>query len=550
LKALQLLFNNFDLLLDQPDGVKQMKQAILQWAVQGKLVRQDPNDEPASELLKRAVSEMEKFRQAKRTRIVRELPGFDKSDPLPSMWVWAPLQQLVQFIDYRGKTPKKTNTGIRLLTAKNIKRGFISLAPEEFVTRDTYDSWMTRGFPQCGDVLFTTEAPMGHATLVNLEERFALAQRTINFHPYGDYLGAFLVIVLLSPWFSVELNKRATGMTAKGIKAEKLRLIRIPVPPSAEQHRIVAKVDELHTLCDQLEEEQQQVQTRKQALNAASLHQLSNAEDSKDFQSAWNIISSRFEQLHDQPKSVEPVRQAILQLAMQGKLVKQDPNDEPASELLKRIAEETWKIPERPRRAKLHPSIENLAGIKKLPVGWQEVRLEEVTQLINGRAYKKPELLLEGNTPIIRIQNLNGGSNWFFSNLELPKKQYCNNGDLLFAWSASFGPYIWTGAKAIYHYHIWKLILPNAIEKKFLYYSLMSLTRSVKSQSHGLTMLHMTKVKMERWPLLLPPRVEQHRIVAKVDELMALCDQLEQQLTQSRADGQRLLQSILAEVSL
>ena len=238
-------------------------------------------------------------------------------------------------------------------------------------------------------------------------------------------------------------------------------------------------------------------------------------------------LIAAFEKLAEAPDGVTRLRELVLQLAVRGKLVPQNPEDEPASKQLAGVlSDDSWRIPERPRRGKLDPTIESLAGEIEPPDGWVEVRLEEVIQLINGRAYKRSEML-ETGTPIIRIQNLNGGANWYYSDLELPERQYCSEGDLLFAWSASFGPYIWWGDRSIYHYHIWKLNLSHALSKRFLYYVLMNLTDAVRAQSHGLAMLHMTKGKMERWPMLLPPLAEQHRIVARVDELMGLIDRLE-----------------------
>jgi type I restriction enzyme S subunit len=142
-----------------------------------------------------------------------------------------------------------------LLTAKNVRRGQIALAPEEFLSEQDYHKWMTRGFPKPGDVLFTTEAPLGNAAVVELIERFALAQRVICFQNYGALAPAFLVLQILSDQFQVVLDKNATGVTAKGIKASKLKRLPIAVPPLAEQHRIVAKVDQLMTLVDQLEKQ-------------------------------------------------------------------------------------------------------------------------------------------------------------------------------------------------------------------------------------------------------------------------------------------------------
>jgi type I restriction enzyme S subunit len=133
---------------------------------------------------------------------------------------------------------------------------------------------MTRGFPKKGDVLFTTEAPMGKAALVAFSERFALAQRAINLHPYADLDRKYLMWMLLSPWFQERLRKRATGMTAMGIKGAKLRLIRVPIPPLPEQHRIVARVYELIGLLDRLEARLTAARTAHGAFAAAAVHHL------------------------------------------------------------------------------------------------------------------------------------------------------------------------------------------------------------------------------------------------------------------------------------
>ncbi len=241
-----------DLLCD-PADIAPLRETVLQLAVRGRLVPQDPADEPASVLLERIAADRAAAVAAKLTRMGDDPGGYDEEDSLPVGWEWTPLQDVVQFIDYRGKTPPKTANGVRLITAKNIRDGYVTDEPREFVSPKTYEDWMTRGFPKEGDVLFTTEAPMGKAALVAFSERFALAQRAINLHPYADLDSKHLMWILLSPWFQERLRKRATGMTATGIKGAKLRLIRVPMPPVDEQHRIVARVDELMSLLNRLE---------------------------------------------------------------------------------------------------------------------------------------------------------------------------------------------------------------------------------------------------------------------------------------------------------
>lgn len=155
------------------------------------------------------------------------------------------------------------------------------------------------------------------------------------------------------------------------------------------------------------------------------------------------------------------------------------------------------------------------------PIGWRKTRLGDVLTLINGRAYKKPELLDEG-IPVLRIQNLNGGERWYYSDLSLPENKYCEDGDLLFAWSASFGPYIWRGPKSIFHYHIWKIELSQELDKGFTYYLLQHITEAVKAAGRGISMVHMTKSGMEDWIVSIPPLAEQKRIAVILDQADAL----------------------------
>lgn len=243
---------------------------------------------------------------------------------------------------------------------------------------------------------------------------------------------------------------------------------------------------------------------------------------------------ANFSAIAEAPGGIDRLRELVLDLALTGQLSTPAGSDEDvAAAVALAESDDSWRVPAKLRKKKLDPNIEAMAGVRQLPPGWVECRMEQVVQLINGRAYKRAELLSEG-VPIIRIQNLNGGQDWYYSDLELPPRQYCDEGDLLFAWSASFGPYIWWGSKAIYHYHIWKLNLSPTVDKQFFFYVLMHLTDQVRAQSHGLAMLHMTKAKMERWPVLLPPLAEQKRIVAKVDQLMAMLDDLEQRQEKKR----------------
>ncbi len=161
----------------------------------------------------------------------------------------------------------------------------------------------------------------------------------------------------------------------------------------------------------------------------------------------------------------------------------------------------------------------------EIPAEWEVKNMAEVCKLINGRAYKENELLAEGKYPVLRVGNFFTNNNWYFSDLELPEDKYCDKNDLLYAWSASFGPRIWHGGKVIFHYHIWKIEHHgDLIEKSYLYYVLEWDVANIKATNgNGSTMMHVTKEAMEKRPVAIPPMKEQNKISCL---LLGLDDQL------------------------
>ncbi len=179
--------------------------------------------------------------------------------------------------------------------------------------------------------------------------------------------------------------------------------------------------------------------------------------------------------------------------------------------------------------------------------GWEEKKLDDVCTFVNGRAYKKDEMLSAGKYPLLRVGNFFTNRDWYYSDLELDADKYCDTGDLLYAWSASFGPRIWDGGKVIYHYHIWK-VLPNSavVEKRFLFHLLAWDVEQIK-QAHGTgtTMMHVSKGSMESRVVPTPPFKEQAGIVAKLDTLSAETKKLEAIYPQKIADLEELKKSVL-----
>lgn len=447
-----------------------LREKILDLAMRGKLVKQDPNDEPASILLEKIKVEKAKLvkeGKIKKSKPLPEITDDEKPFDIPDSWEWVRLGDVYDFIDYRGKTPHKISSGIRLITAKNVRNGYIKLEPEEFISKQEYIERSTRGFINKEDIFITTEAPMGLVAINRFNEPIATAQRLITLRKYVQQQNNdFIAFQMQSSFFQERLKSKSTGSTVKGIKAANLKQVLILIPPLSEQSRIAAKIAQLFALLRKVESSTQQ------------------------YAKLQTLLKSK-----------------VLDLAMRGKLVKQDPNDEPASVLLEKEGlKESNEIPH------------------QIPNSWSWIVLGSGAKFINGRAYKKSELLNDSSlTPILRVGNLFTNSSYYYSDLKLNPDKYIDNGDLIYAWSASFGPQIWTGGHVIYHYHIWKVIPKQIIEKQFLYYFLLDKRNVIgETDLHGSTMKHITKTNMEHLSFPLPPLSEQKRIVKKINFLLEI----------------------------
>ena len=543
------LLEHFETISETPDAVARMRRFILDLAVRGKLVEQDPEDEPAEELLK-AIS-LDSLQSKGRKTTAAGCPGIaiEGSFAVPDSWAWTLLGGIGDWGS--GSTPPRGRADYYSGDISWFKSGELgdnkSLSDsEEKITHLALGECSFRN-NKPGDILVAMYgATIGKLAI--LAEEAVTNQAVCACTPCWGVDTQYLYLFLLAKRDDFRLASE--GGAQPNISKVKIVNTPVPLPPLAEQHRIVAKVDELMALCDQLEAARQEREQGRVRLMAATLQRLNQpAEDPASFRKDASFALQVLPSLTTTPAQIKQLRQTILNLAVRGKLVEQDPEDEPAEDQLERIIFAKLQSGRKQRVSTRKPENQALEPLAyDLGSGWVTASLADLVSILNGRAYKQAELL-DAGTPVLRVGNLFTSNKWYYSNLELDDDKYIDNGDLIFAWSASFGPFIWGKGRVVYHYHIWKLPLhsPPDLSRDYLYLYLLHKTAEIKDAGHGISMVHMTKEKMEVLDVPLPPLAEQHRIVAKVDELMAFCDQLEQQLSQADQQRRRLLEAVLAE---
>ncbi|AZV04195.1 restriction endonuclease subunit S [Enterobacter sp. N18-03635] len=554
-------------------GIKKLRELILELAVRGKLVPQDPNNEPASELLRS--NEKRKQELAKdgsmKTAANGNINVADYYLETPKNWSWIRLGNLAKFIDYRGKTPKKTESGIRLITAKNIKKGFIDLNPEEFIAEQDYQSWMTRGFPKNGDILFTTEAPLGNAAIIDLDDKFALAQRSICFQWHIPEISPFMLIQILAKPFQSQLNDQSTGMTATGIKAAKLKEIPVILPPMLEQKKVVARVKELMSLCDQLEQQSLSSLDAHQQLVETLLATLTNSQNAEKLAENWARVSQHFDTLFTTEASIDALKQTILQLAVMGKLVPQDPNDEPASELLKRIEQEKAQLVKegKIKKQKPLPPVSDEEKTYVLPMGWEWCRIGEIIANMDAgwSPACSPESSPNGNvwgvlkTTAVQRLEYRQQENKTLPSSKLPRPQYeVQDGDILVTRA---GPKNRVGISClvektrprlmisdkIIRFHL----ISNDISAKYISLCLncgvtadyLEASKSGMAESQ----MNISQENLRSAPVALPPAAIQWKVISTIEDFFKVCDQLKSRL-QSARQTQLYLADALTDAAL
>ncbi|MFO0174589.1 MAG: restriction endonuclease subunit S, partial [Aphanizomenon sp.] len=398
---LETFFKHFDLLAEAPNGVQKLRELILDLAVRGKLVPQDANDEPAAVLLERIKKEKERLVSKKKKNIDSELIQPIKlneiSYKLPSSWEWTRLGSIINSLT-GGGTPSKNNPlfwggDIPWASVKDLKGNKYLTTTIDYITEKGLHQ-SSSNFILKGKVIICTRMGLGKIAINTIDvainqdlKAIELAEGIDVNYFYNFYLTQNIV---------------GTGVTVSGIRQSELINFLVPIPPLAEQKRIVTKVDELMKLCDELEARQKKKQETRILINNAALNKLLTADTPETFTKNWQRIGDNFDLLYSAPENIGKLRQAILQLAVMGKLVPQNANDEPAAVLLERIKKEKERLVKegKVKKEKSLPAIKDDEIPFDLPIGWEWVRVIDIVDIGTGStpATTNPEYY-GGNIP-------------------------------------------------------------------------------------------------------------------------------------------------------
>ncbi len=561
-----VLSEHLPLLASAPNGIQKLRALILELAVRGKLAPQDAKDEPAEALLERIALEKARVspgRGGKRQQSTPSATIENQPFVLPAGWVWTRLGEIA-LINPRNAADDSTVVSFvpmamigtrfegtheqELRTWAEVKQGFT-----HFAEGDVGVAKITPCFENSKACVFSGLSNGIGAGTTELHIVRPIA---------GTLAPRYVLAYLKAPIFLHVGESRMTGTAGqKRLPKDFLEQNSFPLPPLAEQHRIVAKVDELMALCDRLEAEQADAEAAHARLVDALLAALTRSTDAADFAANWQRLAAHFDTLFTTEAAIDALKQTILQLAVMGKLVPQDPNDEPASELLRKIESRKRmlagdKIPRKKSQGYLPNQLQPIWGP---PCGWAWSKLADLTEFVTDGEHATPQRTIDQSAvPLVTAKNVRDGfldyTNTDFVPRNVAEKCWrrCKpelNDILIVSVGATLG------RLAILNHHremvivrSVTLIRPCLVDVAYLALALRSpyvqksIWGSVKQSAQPC--LYLTQSSALNIPI--PPAAEQHRIVAKVDELMALCDRLKADLATARQRQATLADTLVA----
>ena len=550
-----LLEAHFDTAFSAPVGIARLRELILTLAMQGKLVEQDPNDPPASKLLKEIEAEKQRLVKAGIIKKPKPLPPIKPEEvpyELPQGWECVRLGDIG--IWKSGSTPSRSNTSfyggdIPWVKSGEVKQGRIKTT-DESITQKALDKCSLH-INEKGSILVAMYgANIGEVGI--LEIRAATNQAVCACKTYTNIDENYLLnlITSLKPYFI----SQGAGAAQPNISREKIVATIFPLPPLPEQRRIVASIDQLMTRCDELEKLRKEREEKRLAAHAAAIKHLLDTPDG----SAWDFIGQHFGELYTVKENVAELRKAILQLAVMGHLVPQDPNDPPASELLKEIEAQKQRLAKAGliKKPKPLPPIKPEEVPYELPQGWEWVRLGSIGIWKSGSTPSRSNTsFYGGDIPWVKSGEVKQGriksTEETITRTALDKcpLQINEKGSVLVAmYGANIGEVGILEIEAATNQAVCACKTYTNFDENYLLYLITSLKPYFLSQGAGAAQPNISREKIVATIFPLPPASEQHRIVARIDQLMTSCDTIDQRIDAASTKQTELLNAVMAQV--
>ncbi len=528
-------------------GIKKLREMILELAVRGKLVPQDPNDEPASELLKRIAAEKAELVKQGKIKKQKPLAKINEDETpfeLPESWEWTSLGFLTNYGQCDKAEPEDAKSNTWIVELEDIEKETSRLLNRVTFAERPFKSSKNRF--SCGDVLYGKLRPYLNKVLIADDDGVCTTE-IIPVRPFNGITSEYLSILLKSPDFIRYANESTHGMNMPRLGTDKAIHALTPLAPVNEQINIVQKVNDLMSLCDQLEQQSLTSLEAHSQLVETLLATLTNSQNAEELAENWTRISQHFDTLFTTEASIDALKQTILQLAVMGKLVPQDPNDEPASELLKRNEQEKAQLMKegKIKKQKPLPPVSDEEKPFGLPEGWEFIRLGDLTSKMGSGSTPRggqSAYVTEG-IPFLRSQNV------WNEGLRLDDVVYIDKnthskmdgtkvfpGDILLnITGASLGrtlifPDHIIEANVSQHVTIIRLLLGELAPFVHLAIKSPLIQNLVWKRQVGMAIEGLSKKTLELFEFPVPPLLEQHRIVTKIDELFIICEQLKSRL--------------------
>lgn len=552
------VLQQFDRVAQAPGGVARLRDLIFTLAVQGKLVAQDSADEPASVLLQHIREK--KARLVKEGKIKKEKPlaaiaEEERPFELPAGWEWVRLGAITNFGSTIKAAALSDNTWV--LDLEDVEKGSGRL-----IQRIRFSDRRSLSDKNCfsvGDVLYGKLRPYLNKVLVADEDGVCTTE-IIPFRCYGPYVPEYFRIALSSPYFLDYVNVLSYGMKMPRLGTDDARKALIPLPPLPEQSRIVARVEELIALCDALEEKGRQEAAQHELLAGALFDVLANSASAEEAAENWQRIAAHFDLLLDRPATVDRLEQAILQLAVRGRLVPQSPADEPASVLLQKIRTEKDRLiaTGQLKRDKPLLPISDEEKPFQLPEGWCWARFPELGEFGRGKSKHRPrndpKLFNPGKYPLVqtgevaRADQIIREYHSMYSDEGLAQSKMWPSGTLCITIAANIADAAILGFDACFPDSVVGFCPSPLIGEASYFLTFMATAKERLLEFAPSTAQKNINLEILNSVLLpIPPLREMRDIVKRTQNLRTLCAQLRDRLTTAAQTQSQFAEALLEQ---